>query len=164
MYVSLEEDIKIASIVRCAKDAVLKPQTVNVYPVKSKNNPSFGATNLVEISTLESGYVSSEPGLMVISTVAKFNKKRQFPLMIVNNTNKTIRLKKNGIVASANKIEKVSLVSDKLQRCDEKVDKFDMSEIKFLKHLDETLLLKLGRIKIFLQRLIKTWVVLIRLK
>ena len=29
-YVSLEEDIKIASIVRCAKDAVLKPQTVNV--------------------------------------------------------------------------------------------------------------------------------------
>ena len=33
-YVSLEEDIKIASIVRCAKDAVLKPQTVNVCPVK----------------------------------------------------------------------------------------------------------------------------------
>ena len=163
-YVSLEEDIKIASIIRCAKDAVLKPQTVNVCPVKLKNNPSFGATNLVEISALESGYVSSEPGLMVISTVAKFNKKRQFPLMIVNNTNKTIRLKKNGIVASANKIEKVNLVSDKLQRCDEKVDKFDMSEIKFLKHLDETLLLKLGRIKIFLQRLIKTWVVLIRLK
>jgi hypothetical protein len=73
---------------------------------------------------------------MVISTVAKFNKKRHFPLMIVNNTNKTIRLKKNGIVASANKIEEVNLVSDKLQRCDEKVDKFDMSEIKFLKHLD----------------------------
>jgi hypothetical protein len=31
---------------------------------------------------------------MVISTVAKFKNKRQFPLMIVNNTNKTIRLKK----------------------------------------------------------------------
>jgi hypothetical protein len=62
--------------------------------------------------------------------VAKFNKKRHFPLMIVNNTNKTIRLKKNGIVASANKIEEVNLVSDKLQTCDEKVDKFDMSEIK----------------------------------
>jgi hypothetical protein len=61
-YVSLEEDIKIASIVRCAKDAVLKPQTVNVCPVKLKNNPSFGATNLVEISALESGYVSSERG------------------------------------------------------------------------------------------------------
>lgn len=56
--------------------------------------------------------------------------------MMVNNTNKTIRLKKNYIVASANKIEEVNLVSDKLQRCDEKVDKFDMSEIKFLKHLD----------------------------
>jgi hypothetical protein len=75
-YVSLEEDIKIAYIVRCAKDAVLKPQTVNVCPVILKNNPSFGATNLVEISALESVYVSSEPGLMVISTVATFNKER----------------------------------------------------------------------------------------
>jgi hypothetical protein len=33
-YVSLDEDIKIAFIDRCAKDAVLKPQTVNVCPVK----------------------------------------------------------------------------------------------------------------------------------
>ena len=33
-------------------------------------------------------------------------------------------------MASANKIEEVNLVSDKLQRCYEKVDKFDMSEIK----------------------------------
>jgi hypothetical protein len=68
-------------------------------------------------------YVSSEPGWMVISTVAKFNKKRQFPLMIVNNTNKTIRLKKNCIVASANKIERVNLVSNNMHRWDEKVDK-----------------------------------------
>ena len=50
--------------------------------------------------------------------------------MIVNNTNKTIRLKYNCIVASANKIEEINLVSDKLQRYDEKVHKFDMSEIK----------------------------------
>ena len=50
--------------------------------------------------------------------------------MIVNNTNKTIRLKKNCIVASANKIEEVNLVSNKLERWDEKVDKFDMSQIK----------------------------------
>jgi len=75
-YVSLEEDIKIASVVRCSKDAVIKPQTINVCPVKLKNNPGFGATNLVEISALESGYVSSEPGLLVISTVAQFNEKK----------------------------------------------------------------------------------------
>jgi hypothetical protein len=34
---ALEEDIKIASIDRCAKDAVPKPQIVNVCPVKIKN-------------------------------------------------------------------------------------------------------------------------------
>jgi hypothetical protein len=47
--------------------------------------------------------------------------------MIVNNTNKTIRLKKNCIVASANKIERVNLVSNNMHRWDEKVDKFDMT-------------------------------------
>jgi hypothetical protein len=50
--------------------------------------------------------------------------------MIVNNTNKTIRLRKNCIVASANKIQEVNLVSNKLQKWDETVDKFDMSQIK----------------------------------
>lgn len=35
-YVSLEEDIKIAYLVRCARNAVIKPQTVNVCPVKLK--------------------------------------------------------------------------------------------------------------------------------
>jgi hypothetical protein len=48
-YVSLEEDIKIASIVRCAKDAVLKLQIVNVCPVKLKNN----LTNVIPIHVLE---------------------------------------------------------------------------------------------------------------
>jgi hypothetical protein len=33
-------------------------------------------------------------------------------------------------VASANKIDEINLVSNKLQRWDEKVDKFDMSQIK----------------------------------
>ena len=33
-------------------------------------------------------------------------------------------------MASANKIEEVNLVSNKLQRWDETVDKFDMSQIK----------------------------------
>jgi hypothetical protein len=51
-------------------------------------------------------------------------------MMIVNNTNKARRLKKNCNVASAKRIEEVNLVSNKLKRCDEKVDKFDMSEIK----------------------------------
>ena len=50
--------------------------------------------------------------------------------MIVNNTNKTIRLKKNCIVASANKIEEVNIVSNNWHRWDEKVDKFDMTQIK----------------------------------
>ena len=67
-------------------------------------------------------------------------------------------------MASANKIEEVNLVSNNLQRWDETVDKFDMSQIKVPeKHrLDITNLIR--KIKIFLQRLLKTWVVPIRLK
>ncbi|CAC5361822.1 unnamed protein product [Mytilus coruscus] len=64
-YVPLEEDIHVASIVRLTVNAVLKPQTINVCPVGLKNNPSFGSTNLLEISPVASGYVSTEPGLMI---------------------------------------------------------------------------------------------------
>ncbi|CAC5412399.1 unnamed protein product [Mytilus coruscus] len=62
-YVPLEEDIHVASILRLTVNAVLKP--INLCPVGLKNNPSFGSNNLLEISPVASGYVSTEPGLMI---------------------------------------------------------------------------------------------------
>ncbi|CAC5416202.1 unnamed protein product [Mytilus coruscus] len=128
-YVSLEEDIHVASIVRLTVNAVLKPQTINVCPVGLKNNPSFGSTKLLEISPVASGYVSTEPGLMISNTVVNFNKNRKFPLMIVNNTNKTVKLRRGCVVGKASHVGEINLVNVNQSQGTSGLEKLDESEI-----------------------------------
>ncbi|CAG2255163.1 unnamed protein product [Mytilus edulis] len=128
-YVPLEEDINVASVVRLTVNAVLKPQSINVCPVGLKNNPSFGSTKLLEISPVASGYVSTEPGLMISNTVVNFNKNRKFPLMIVNNTNKSIRLKRGCVVGKASHLEEINLVNVNQSQGTSGLKKLDESEI-----------------------------------
>ncbi|CAG2189918.1 unnamed protein product [Mytilus edulis] len=94
-----------------------------------KNNPSFGSTKLLEISPVASGYVSTEPGLMISNTVVNFNKNRKFPLMIVNNTNKSIRLKRGCVVGKASHLEEINLVNVNQSQGTSGLKKLDESEI-----------------------------------
>jgi hypothetical protein len=50
-YVSLEEDIKIAYIVRCAKDAVLKPHVATVLITINPGSDETYTDSKAEIST-----------------------------------------------------------------------------------------------------------------
>jgi hypothetical protein len=43
--------------------------------------------------------ITSEPGLMITNSVMNLSADRRFPIMIVNNTHKTIRLKRDLVVA-----------------------------------------------------------------
>ncbi|CAG2220461.1 unnamed protein product [Mytilus edulis] len=115
-YVPLEEDINVASIVRLTVNAVLKPQTINVCPVGLKNNPSFGSTKLLEISPVASGYVSTEPGLMISNTVVNFNKN-------------SIRLKRGCVVGKASHLEEINLVNVNQSQGTSGLKKLDESEI-----------------------------------
>ncbi|MCG7882618.1 MAG: reverse transcriptase, partial [Candidatus Thiodiazotropha endolucinida] len=49
--------------------------------------------------------MNNEPGLMVSNSIAKMNKSRFLPVMVVNNTNRTVRLSRGCVLA---KIEKVN--------------------------------------------------------
>ena len=116
-YVPLEEDIHIASIVRLASTAVLKPQTINICSGNIKYISELNETKLYEISSIENGFIGTEPGLMVANTVVKPNKQRKFPVMIVNNTNKTVKLKKECVVGKAESVyeQNMVIVKDKIQ-------------------------------------------------
>ena len=116
-YVPLEEDIHIASIVRLGSTAVLKPQITNICSGNIKNISELNETKLYEISSIENGYIGTEPGLMVANTVVKPNKQRKFPIMIVNNTNRTIKLRKGCVVGKAELVYEQNMVTvkDKIQ-------------------------------------------------
>ena len=87
-YVPLEEDIHIASLVRLAATAVIKPQTAHVSQGKLKQNVGLNNAQLFQITSIENGYISNEPGLMIVNSVIKPNITGKFPVLIVNNTNK----------------------------------------------------------------------------
>ena len=97
-YVPLQEDVHIASILRNCNKKVLKPQTRNICWVKARKcHENYSDSALYEISGVDQGFIGSQPGLMITNTLVKKAKSNKYPVIIVNNTNKTISLK-NGCV------------------------------------------------------------------
>ena len=110
-YVPFEEDIQIASLVRLTSDQTIKPQTSCVCNAKIQNNPDLPPT-LYQVSGVDKGYLSQEPGLMLANTVMKLHDQRTFPVMIVNTTNKTYHLHRGCVVGRAECIPSENVASD----------------------------------------------------
>ena len=109
--VPLEEDIHIASLVRLKSNTVLKPQTASVCVGKVKDSYELPTSHLYSVSAVNVGYISSEPGLMVSNSVARLSKGRAIPIMVVNNTNRTLQLSRGCVVAKVETIGKGNIRS-----------------------------------------------------
>ena len=97
-YIPLEEDIHIATVVRIAPTVTLRPQTANVCTGHLRHKSEAFESGIFEMSSIENGYVGTEPGLMIANIIVKPNKTGKFPVMIINNTNKTLKLKKGCVI------------------------------------------------------------------
>ncbi|CAG2190359.1 unnamed protein product [Mytilus edulis] len=104
VYVPLENDIHIASIVRVAKRTLLKPQSVNICIGKIKKHSCFLNSELLQVSAVDSGYINSEAGLLVSNSVTKIHKVNKIPVLMLNNTNKTICLNRGCVVGKVSDI------------------------------------------------------------
>ena len=100
-YVNLEEDIHIASTVRMKRTCLIKPQTAMICYGKVRENPDIPAGQSYEISQIDRGFIVNQPGLQIINTVATLSKDRSLPLLIVNNTNKFIKIYRHGLLAKS---------------------------------------------------------------
>ena len=108
-YVPFEEDAQISSLVRVASDQVLKPQTRIICQGKLRNSADLPPA-LYQVSSIDRGYLSHEPGLMLEDSVMKVNEKRTFPIMIVNETNKTFRLRRGCVIGKAEQVPSESVI------------------------------------------------------
>ena len=69
-------------------------------------NSELNQQTIFQISQIDTGYISSEPGLMLISNVViKIDKTRQFPIMMVNNTDNTFTLRRGCIIGKIEAIQ-----------------------------------------------------------
>ena len=104
-YVNSEEDIHIASTVRMKRTCLIKPQTAMICYGKVRENPDLPVGQSYEISQIDKGFIVNQPGLPIINTVSTLNKDRSLPLLIVNNTNKFIKIYRHGLLAKFSGIQ-----------------------------------------------------------
>ena len=93
-YIPLQEDIHISSVVRAQNKIKIRPQTAVICRSKVRKSPDIPVNETYEISPLEIGFLSYEPGLMVSNSIGKVKSNRIIPVLIVNNTNKTFTIKR----------------------------------------------------------------------
>ena len=104
-YVRLEEDIHISSILRLTKKTLLRPQTTTICTVKLNNGFKIPDSGLLEVSEVDFGYLSKEPGLVVCKAITKIRNPRRIPIMVVNQTNKFFNLKRGTVIGKGESIQ-----------------------------------------------------------
>ena len=109
-YVQLQEDIHISSVVRLRNKLVLKPLTSHAVDCRLQKNLSLDKEVLCELSEVEMGFISTEPGIKLVGSVSKSNNWR-LPIMILNTTQKTIKLRRGRVVAVATPVSEHCCVS-----------------------------------------------------
>lgn len=110
-YIPFVEDIHIASIVRVTANITIKPQTSYLCKGKIKRNPQLPSSGLYQVTASDKGYIGDQPGLMVANSVVKLGKSRQVPVLIVNNSNKTHKLKRNCIIGQVEQVSEENVVT-----------------------------------------------------
>jgi hypothetical protein len=115
------EDIHIASILRATKKTVIKPQSTTVCFAKHKDHANL-QNKIVEVNALDKGFICEKPGLMIGNVVAKTKSPRRIPVLMVNNTNKTFKLKRGCVIGRVNVIDDQSIETSIQDKNKEKVE------------------------------------------
>ena len=90
LFLPIEQDIHISSLVCVASQVVLRPQSVTCLTAKTKVS---GTKSLYQIVTTDQSSISQDPGLILHEGVAEIKGSSKFSLLITNATNKTYKLK-----------------------------------------------------------------------
>ena len=89
----------------------IKPQTAVLCNCKIRNNPNLPVDRTYQISPIECGFLSHEPGLRVTNSVGRLKSNRVLPIIIVNTTNKTYTVRKGCQVAKVEQVRDQDITS-----------------------------------------------------
>lgn len=95
--------------------------------------PYFRGGQDFEIMESDKGFMANEPGVMLAKTVVRRNRNGHYSVLVVNNTNKTVRVKRRCVIGKAETLEEVHAftVGSAMTRSDHAKEKhqIDLSEI-----------------------------------
>ena len=93
-YIKVEEDSHISFWVRLSKETVISPQTGKLCMCKVNRNPKLLSSKLPDVLATKDSVSRQEPGLLAINSIIKRNRQGRYPMFLLNNTNKSVNLKK----------------------------------------------------------------------
>lgn len=94
-----KEVIEQNYLVQVLEKTVIKPNSVNHIPSKISGNPKFKQCLVTAVDSEE--VLFEQPGLLVANIVSKVRKNKKVPMVIVNQTDRTIVLKRGRTVGVA---------------------------------------------------------------
>ena len=128
-YVNLEEDIHIASTVRMKKTYLIKPQTAMICKGKVRENPYLPVGKNYEVCQIDKGFIVNQPGLQIINTVSTLAKDRSLPILVVNNTNKFIKIHRHGLLAKISGIQNTVMQVNSAMQQENGDSKLNLSDL-----------------------------------
>jgi hypothetical protein len=107
--IPIESDIHIASLVRTCQSITIQPYTTLVTQGKIKNHNSTleGVHSLTPITDC----IDDEPGLQLMDTILTVSNSNKIPICVVNNTGRTVRLRKDYVIGKLDKSVKINTVT-----------------------------------------------------
>ena len=110
-YIKLEEDLHISSIARLTTETTIKQQLGKVCSCRVKGNEQVLNSKLHQVIAAENSTLNQEPGLIVVNFIVKVTKQGMFLAFIINNTNKTIKLKQGSKLGNVEPIRECDFVN-----------------------------------------------------
>ena len=99
-YIPFENDVFISSIARLSKTILLKPNTAYLVKAQIKALNPLKKDALYELEKLEKGFISEQPEIQLCESVSNLTNTRFFPVQLVNNSTKHIRLKRGCVLGT----------------------------------------------------------------
>ena len=110
----MQEDIHISSVLRLSNKTLLKPQTAYVCWIKARKfHKCYTNSNLYEISAVDTNFIGSQSGVMIGNSVVNMSANNRYPVMIIDNTSKTIALKKGCVIGNVSPVSEQNVVEHK---------------------------------------------------
>ena len=107
----LQDNEYINSLVRLRNNTYVPPRSTTMCKAKFQGQNKGNVDGGYMVLQVDNGFLSREPGLMVMNGLVKVKGRRWFPIAIVNSTNKAFNIKKGNVVAKVGRIEEATVCS-----------------------------------------------------
>ena len=129
-YVDLIEDAYLQSLIRLKRSIIVKPQSVLFYFGKLSNKFPGAGCPQIQIAAIDQCFATNSPGIMLTNTVTKISKLQKIPLLLINNTNQAVSLRRGSVIVRADPVGKymVSSLSEKISSAEKTESQEILSE------------------------------------